>query len=161
MATDIRLEFNEDFFEGDVVLGNGDLETDKGLGTAVLMSLFSDRRADESDKYDNDDPKGWWADALLPNAGDSFGSRLFLLNRAKALPNTEIKAQEYIFEALEWLIDDGIAESIDVDTFTFGYNYNKRLGAVVKIYRTQENDLQLKFNDLWSNTPTIGEISAI
>lgn len=161
MARDIKLEFNTDFFEGDVILGNGDLEREEGLGTAVLMSLFSDRLADDSDNYDNNDKKGWWADALLPDEGDLIGSRLYLLDRAKTLPNTEVKAKEYIYEALEWMIDDGIAEEVEIDTFTFGESWNKRLGAVIKIYRTSGNLEQFKFNDLWSNTPTIGERNVI
>jgi len=54
--------------------------------------------------------KGAWA--FKP----SFGSRLHLLQRAKATAHTAADAKEYCNEALKWLLDAGRADSIDVVT---------------------------------------------
>lgn len=153
MAKDIKVLFNSDTQEGDVVLDNGDLERDEGLSTAVMISLFTDRRAEDSDNYDNNDKRGWWGDLI---SGEKIGSRLYLLNRSKSISKTEIKAKEYIYEALEWLIEDGIAMKININTWTFGDAWNRRLGALIEIYRTDGNNIAIKFDDLWSNTPVIG-----
>lgn len=52
--------------------------------------------------------KGSWAFA------PGFGSKLHLLEREKALNRTTIKATEYCKEALQWIIDKGRAEKIEV-----------------------------------------------
>ena len=47
--------------------------------------------------------------------GDRTGSRLWLLSREKTLPEVLRRAHDYAFEALIWLVDDGIARAVDVD----------------------------------------------
>lgn len=46
----------------------------------------------------------------------SFGSRLHLLQREKALDRMERVAKEYCEEALTWIMDKGRAEKIEVTT---------------------------------------------
>ncbi len=45
-----------------------------------------------------------------------FGSRLHLLQREKNTATTERLAREYCLEALQWLIDVGRADAVDVIT---------------------------------------------
>lgn len=45
-----------------------------------------------------------------------FGSRLYLLQREKAVGRMERVAREYCNEALKWIIDKGRAERIEVTT---------------------------------------------
>ena len=88
MATDIKIKFNPETLEGDFEYKTGDLTREEGLGTAVLISLFTDRRADPDDNIDNpDDKKGWWGD-LAPNKGDKIGSKLWQFDRSKTDQNT-------------------------------------------------------------------------
>ncbi len=155
MAADVEIKFNPDTREGDITLGKGDLIRDNGLVTAVIISLFTDRRANDSDNFDNDDQKGWWGDQVSEVEGDLIGSRLWLLNRSAARENVSILAKEYIFEALEWMIEDGVVAKIDVDTFTFCRQWNKRLGVVIKMHQSDCNTSELQFDDLWKNTPTV------
>ncbi len=92
----------------DLSLSGYDLATEGGLRTAVIISLFTDRRAEADDEIPDgsDDRRGWWA--------GSIGSRLWLLARAKETPDTLARARAYAIEALQWLIDDGIATAVDV-----------------------------------------------
>lgn len=46
----------------------------------------------------------------------SFGSRLHLLQRAKATAHTAADAKDYCIEALKWLLDAGRADSLTVET---------------------------------------------
>lgn len=104
-----------EYFGGDLVVADGDLALDKGLNTAVLISLFTDRRAEEGDDLPDPqgDRRGWWGDGL--NGGhDLIGSRLWLLTRRKVTPETRRLYEEYTREALAWLVDDGVAASLDV-----------------------------------------------
>jgi phage gp46-like protein len=94
----------------DLRILNGDLAIDEGLSSAILISLFSDRRANPDDLVPpDDDPRGW----PLETPGDRWGSRLWLLERAKATRENVALARAAALEALDWLIEDGIAESVD------------------------------------------------
>jgi len=89
---------------------------ENSLQTAVIMSLFTDRLANTDDVLpdDTDDRRGWWADSLVTAVVDNIGSRLYLLNREKQTTNVLRKAEEYAYESLEWLIEDGVSSAIRV-----------------------------------------------
>lgn len=95
----------------------GALAEDDGLRTAVLLSLFLDRRAGAQDPLPDagtPDRRGWVGDALAAVPGDRIGSRLWLLRREKQLPGVPPRAEIYAREALAWLLEDGIATAVDV-----------------------------------------------
>lgn len=103
-------------FGGDLIFDGSDLALDDGLNTALLVSLFSDRRAEPDDELPDPDGsrRGWWGDALGTD-GDRIGSRLWLLTRRKQLPETRQLFLEFTREALAWLLEDGVAASVEVD----------------------------------------------
>jgi len=98
---------------GDWQLVDTQLLTGNDLHTAVLISLFTDRVANPDDVIPDGttDPRGWWGD---DPAGPPIGSRLWLLSRAKQTTDTLNHAKDYITEALQWLIDDGVVASFDI-----------------------------------------------
>ena len=114
--SDIALIWNEDLGGADFAITAGDLEVDDGLETAVMLSLFLNRRAEPTDALptNSDDLGGWWADDFPVVPGDLMGSRLWLLSREKASPSLASRAQEYAREALDWLVTSQIAQSVDV-----------------------------------------------
>lgn len=99
----------------DIALDGADLARDDGLRTAVILSLFLDRRADANDVRDGEDRRGSWMDQYLGSDGDRLGSRLWLLAREKETAATLNRARTYAQEALAWMIDDAIAQRIEVD----------------------------------------------
>jgi phage gp46-like protein len=105
--TDIALKFDPDKLAGDFVLQNGDLLTDDGLQNGVFVSLYVDRRAHADDALPDGttDRRGWWADP-------DMGSRLWLLANAKQTAETLRLAEFYADEALQWLVDDGVAREV-------------------------------------------------
>jgi phage gp46-like protein len=109
----------------DWALSDGDLASDDGLFTAAALSLFTDRLANADDKLpgSDGDRRGWWGDAYLPplanGAPDRIGSRLWLISRAQQTPETAQRAQAYCEEALQWLVDDGVAASVRVKLPSF------------------------------------------
>jgi phage gp46-like protein len=101
----------------DMVLVPGDIAGDDGLETAVIISLFSDARAtdDMLDAIDNDgDLRGFWGDITRPD--DSTGSLLWTMKRSKQLTSTLAKARGYCQDALSWLVQDQIAQRVEVRT---------------------------------------------
>lgn len=114
--SDLRTHFSG-FLEGaDLALDGAGLATDDGLETAVILSLFTDRRADPDDDLPSPgaDPRGWWGD-LVPLAPDyQLGSRLWLLSREKQTALVLERARFYAAEALAWLVSSGAASAVQV-----------------------------------------------
>lgn len=110
--TDLAVDFLSDgkTFRFGLGIEAGDLKNDNGLLAAVLYSLFTDRIANADDFIPDgtENRRGHWADP-------EEGSRLWLLNRAKQTQQTLNLAVEYCREALQWLLDDGIASSVEVE----------------------------------------------
>ncbi len=150
MARDVKIIFNSETLTGDVFYEFGDLTREEGLITAVLISLYTDRRASSGDVIDNpEDKKGWWGD-LVPDTGDRIGSKLWQYSRSKTTQDTLVKVKKILKECLQWMIDDGVAKKIEVTTERFGTVGNDKLGAIIKIYRRKEDEsLTIKFDDLW------------
>ncbi len=98
-----------------------DLALDPGLGTAILLCLFCDARAKDDDEIPDgsNNRRGWWADA-------EFGSRLWLLERSKITPDLMRRAREYSLEALQVLVDAGVAEKFRV-TVTRSGTYSMQI----------------------------------
>lgn len=91
------------------------LAGDDGLVTSVIISLFTDRQANADDTLPSGkDRRGWWGDDFAAPAGDKIGSRLWLNEAAKQLGAVLVKDRAYALEALQWLIDDGVASAVDV-----------------------------------------------
>lgn len=118
---DFRLDFSGDRLTGDIARDGTRFAEDGGLETAVLMSLFLDRRANPDDEIPDgeDDPRGYWADGIADDGQvivDRTGSRLWLLRRSKLTNETLNRAREYARESLDHLVADGVAREIRVVT---------------------------------------------
>jgi len=115
--SDIGLFWDAERFRADLSLRSADLALDDGLETAVLISLFTDRRAapDDAVPEAGADLRGWWGDVAPSVAGDLIGSRLWQLSREKQTATVVARAREYAEEALAWLVIDGVAESVVVE----------------------------------------------
>lgn len=147
MASDIKFVWNETFLEGDFQCQGGDLLREEGLTTAILISLFSDARADDDDEIDDkNDKRGWWGDL---ESDTPIGSKLWQHDRAKTTQTTITKVKKTIEDSLQWLIDDEVAEKIDVNVYRSGIEGNDRLNFEIKIYQSDGNEIAYKFDDLW------------
>lgn len=87
-------------------------DMDDSLTRAVIISLFSWRRADDGDDYDGTERMGWWADQFSTAANDRIGSKLWQLMRRSITDETLAEAQEMCEQALQWLVDNGICSAV-------------------------------------------------
>jgi phage gp46-like protein len=137
-------------FGGDLVLFGFDLERDDGLETAVIISLFTDRRASAEQippEYPQDDLRGYWGDITNASASDQTGSLLWLLAREKETPQTLSRAEQYCREALAWMIEDLVSTRIEV---TASYYSRGWMLLVVDIYRPAGQAVSFQYNYEWS-----------
>ena len=139
---------------GDIKLNDNDAELDYGLTTAVLVSLYTDRRATVDDNIPDgtDNRRGWWGDSIAEIEGDRIGSRLWLLDRSKTVQDNLNRAKDYIEESLEWMVEDGIAAAIEVTTerVEIGLTREYTIGARIDILRNEGDAFSMLFEDLWN-----------
>ncbi|AEI76557.1 bacteriophage protein GP46, Mu-like protein [Cupriavidus necator N-1] len=130
---------------------DGQLAVDHDLKTAVLISLFTWRRAEADDILP--DPRGprrgWWGDLL---AARPIGSRLWLLSREKQTAEVVRRAREYAEEALAWLLDDGVCASVEVITEIV---QTGMLGLRCRFTRPDGTAVAYQFDFAWRNLSNV------
>ena len=140
---DIKLS-PDGFGIGNIELTENDVVVDNGLNTAVYISLFTDIRVDDNSLLDDKaDKRGYWGDVFDEKP---MGSKLWLLAREKKLNAVLEKAKTYCVEALKWLIDDGIAKKITINTEAVDGNI---LGIEVIIQKPTDDILNFKYSYNW------------
>lgn len=147
---DIMIAFDDKLLVGDIREVAGDLETDPSIRTAVVISLFTDRLANTDDELPagDSDRRGWWGDLLPEIEGDQIGSRRWLYVREKQSAETAEKIREADQEALEHLIDDGIATAVSVTTEWIARGV---LAEGIAITKPDGDIVNFRFNQLWEN----------
>jgi phage gp46-like protein len=144
--TDIAIVWDTANARGDWQIVNGDLKAGSDLESAVLLSLFTDARASEDYVLPpgDDDPRGWWATTYL---GYEIGSRLWQYKRAKKAANTNLPAsiQAECLRALQWMVDDRVADLIAVTT---GWITPTAIGIAIVI--TQPTGAKPNFTYSWA-----------
>lgn len=153
-AGDILVQWDNTLTEGDWVLAVGDLQTGQDLETACLVSLFTDRLAtpDFIPTDGTTDRRGWWAD---PYNDQPLGSNLWQLERAKKTRDTLGLARTYALEALQWLVADGVAKSVDVDTRWIGPAGTTLLGIAIAITKPDGTVTRFVYGWAWDNLATL------
>lgn len=123
------------------------LVPDEPLLRAAIVSLFTWRRANDDDELPGGELMGWWGDTYADIAGDRIGSRLWLLARETLTPETLRRAREYATEALQWMLDDGVATAVAVTVQRSGL---LSLGIHCLITRADTGQVvDLRFSDVW------------
>lgn len=130
----------------DLEIEDGDLKADRGLQTAALISLYSDKRLDlEQLPRGHTDPRGWWADAISDVRGDQIGSRLWRLEASgKITTSSVVEFENLLADAFEWMIEDGLASEVLVGAQRNGLN--ELSGSISIVKPSGEN---IPFDFLW------------
>lgn len=157
---DLALQYNPAIQGLDLAIeaASADLAREDTLQTAVVLSLLCDRTAQAHEVAAGGDRRGWWADAYAAisaadSAPDAFGSRLWLLMREKQLPETQRRLQAYVKEALQWLVDDGLALGLQVTVFT------PRASWYVALVDLQLRDGSRRFRFEWNGDAQIWRLA--
>ncbi|NDV11682.1 phage GP46 family protein [Crenobacter caeni] len=114
---------------------------------ALAISLFTWRRAQDSDPVDGADRRGWWADGIEPALPAGIGSRLWLLARRKLDRQAMRDAEDYTREALQWWLDQRVASALDIDVFRVG---DEAIVIAIAITLHDGRRLTAEIQDLWS-----------
>jgi phage gp46-like protein len=144
---DIGLFIQSDGGSIDLGIQGADLATDSGLQTAVMVSLFTDAQAEEEElPYVGASRRGWWGNLFPEVDRDEVGSKLWILAREKRTQETLNRAEEYAGAALSWMLEDGVAESVDVET---SFDTNGALIIQALITKPGGDQKRFRFNQAW------------
>lgn len=130
---DIALKWNGRI--ADIDFGELDINSDASLESAILISLFTDKRVEGK--------RGTWFDSYEDS---ELGSRLWLLDREKRVSEIPPRANEYAKESLRWLIEEGIVKTIQVDSYLDGQN---SLVIPISVTKPDGNKTNFKFDLVW------------
>ena len=141
---DVALILKNDIL--DIEIQGLDLASDDGLENALAISIFTDARVSEDQlPYGSTKRRGWWGDMFPEVPGDKIGSRLWTINPGKVTNEKLREAIDYCTESTKWLIDDGIADTIN---FTTEYNENKHFNIGIEVVRPGES-APSKYQVIW------------
>lgn len=155
--TDIALVWNDTLGEGDLNYEDNDFELEEGFATAVFISLFTDRRAEDDDILpdpNSTDKRGFWGDQILPDEeGDQIGSRLWLLDRSKTIEENLGQAEIYMEEALQWMVDDAVVVKFEATAERLKLNTGTDIMALsVNLFKKDGTTESFTYNYEWENT---------
>lgn len=142
---DISTVWSRDMASGDWSIAGADLQSGGNLATGILISVFTDREANPDDVIPDgsEDPRGWIGDL-----GEDYklGSRIWLLSRAKQSTETLQRANDYLAEALQWMVDDGVVGRFDITT---EWNQRGFLAARIITYENNGSTIAMGFEWVW------------
>jgi len=121
---------------------DGDIATQDSFDTALLMSLFCERRALSSEVTTPNLRRGW-----IGNDDFEVGSKLWLYEQARLTRSTMNGVTTAAKNGLQWLIDDKLVSSINVASSVD----NGSLMLNIEILRFNSK-VEYRYYDLWSNT---------
>lgn len=143
--TDAILTINETHGVYDFVLNaNGDVDTSESYDTAILYSLYGERRASPDEVVDPLKRRGW----IGNDKNFENGSKLWLLEQARLTKSNLNRLEDESKKALEWFVDDGLAVSIDSPQATVR-NGDVNLEVVI---RRSRDIVDRKNYTIWENT---------
>lgn len=138
---DVLLEDTPD--GGNIIITDGLIKDDKGFSTAVLISLMGGNFDDPAVIESN---QSWWGNLI----GDKETEiRSSFQNTVCSLPLTTKNlqtAEDAAKKDLQWLIDKGIADEINV---TGSIENIKRASFEVKVIKNGENILDTVYGVEW------------
>lgn len=141
-----------------LLLKDGTLDQTEVLVNIVKVALLTDALADPGDILpdpDSSDRCGWWGDldAEAIWSGWPIGCKCWLLKRAKITPGearegaTLARAESYVRVALQPMITNRICTAFNVSAKRVD---RQRIDVLVTIFRGPLSEIQLQFQDLWS-----------
>lgn len=134
---------------GDIGVKDGQLQIGNSLNTVVLASLFSNRRVEDNDQITEEDKQnienGFWATPLMSHNKTFWGSRYWQFTRTTTATAVNGLHQAAI-DATKWLQDEGIVETITVETKRTGVD---RIEQIITYTETSGEISQVIFKNLW------------
>ena len=143
--TDVALKFDSAGYYDISLDESGQLAVEDNYDTAILYSIYGEARANDSEMADTHRQRGWIGNESLPYEN---GSTVWLYEQARITRTTLNAVRNEIFKAVDWFVEDGLAESIDEPTVVLT---NNRVEVKLTI-RYSQSDVKTRSYNLWQLT---------
>jgi len=137
---DIKFTKDDDGVHDFNIAEEGDFELDTTIENPLNASLLTNARADVSEVPIAKDRGGWWGNELYEVIGHQFGSKLHLLKQRRFNEETKNIVTDYILKSLQWLIDDGIVQDINVSA-SLVYGDANIIEAVITLINDEKTEV--------------------
>lgn len=119
------------------------------IQTAIILSLFTDRRATADDALPAgvSDRRGWVGEAFVGD-GRPWGSHLWLVRAGKSTSDVLERARFAAQEALAWMVETGVATRVVVTAEWVAGTNSERMALRPQIY--QGADVAPVYDVLWA-----------
>lgn len=124
----------------------GDILTADFFDTALLVSLYAEKRASESEVPDSRLRRGWIGNESFSD-GFEIGSKIWLFEQARLDRDTLNGITSAAIESLQWLLDDGFAINLAVDTVLL----DGKVTLQIDIFRPNSK-VDRRFFSLWESS---------
>lgn len=102
-------------YDLDLDLESGDLALIDGIDAALMVSMFSDRRAREDEVTDPFKRRGWIGDLVAEVPDDRHGSGLWLYEQARLTRDVTTGLRIEAEAALQWMIDERLIRTAQAE----------------------------------------------
>jgi phage gp46-like protein len=127
----------------DISIKDDDFESVNGFGSAIIVSMFTDGRSPTYHVPDSVRRRGWIGNIGTPKLPTSL---LWLLDQSRLTQTILNSARLYVEECLQWMVDNTIAKTIDVEVTA------DTRAAVVSVAILGYNDQSNRYFALWKET---------
>lgn len=131
----------------DIQVENNDFASAQGFETAIPVSLFTDARASSVQVPQAQNRRGWVGNILYATLDRQLGGLLWTLSQARLTQNTINLAKSYAEGSLQWLLEDGLARSIQISVIKASI---REIKILIDIF-TIDNTVQ-RYIILWRST---------
>ena len=131
----------------DIQIDGADFASAYGFESTIPVSYFTDARASAAQVEEADRRRGWVGNILYVDEARQLGGLLWLLDQARVTDDTINFGKSYAQGSLQWMIDDGLARSIEINVERDG----RRSIQIETDITTVDNTVQ-RYVTLWRAT---------
>lgn len=145
---DIRVVFDTETKLRDIALGDdGDLNSVDDFSTSIDLSVLTNQRASSTEVPQAENRRGWIGDLTPITDGFQVGSKLWLFEQSRLTQETVNDIRNAVQEGLQWIVDKGQAERVEVDAEMIGSS-GVRITATIFV----GNNRIKRYFTLWDQT---------
>lgn len=148
MTQDIAIVVDSETGARDITIGsNGDLLQSDGFDTSIDNSILVNRRASSEEVPQAQERRGWIGDLFPRREGFKVGSKIWLFEQRRRTQDVINAIRDAAQEALQWMIDEGQVERIEVTAEAVGSS-----GVRLQIQIFVGNNRIKRYFTLWTDT---------
>ncbi len=144
MASDVIIRQDKDYYDFEWT-SDGDIPVSEALDTTILMAIYEEERANNSEIAIDELRRGWIGNESTP--GFEQGSKFWMFEQERITTSMLAELGTVINNGLQQLVDDNIAISTSANAFLKNGVIN-----IEVIFERPSGKIERRLFTLWDNT---------